>query len=228
LRLYLSSYRLGNRPERLAALAGMESPGVSSRRALVIANACDLLAEADRGPRVGREISALESLGFHAEELDLRGYFRNGGERGTPDILDALRAKMASVGLVWARGGNAFVLLRAMRQSGFAEALRDALAADSLVYGGYSGGIAVLAPTLRGIETVNDPIAVPAGYPPATPWDGLGILPYSLAPHYRSAHPASPGIDGVVRYYEAARMPYRVLRDGEARIISGDRDELVS
>jgi dipeptidase E len=209
----------------LAALVGLRSPGAPSRRALVIANACDLLAEADRGPRVGREITALENLGFQAEELDLRGYFRNGGEGGNPDVL---RAKIASVGLVWARGGNAFVLLRAMRQSGFAEALRDALAADSLAYGGYSGGISVLAPTLRGIETVNDPIAIPAGYPPATPWDGLGILPYSLAPHYRSAHPVSPGIDGVVRYYEDARLPYRVLRDGEVGIISGDRDELVS
>jgi dipeptidase E len=209
----------------LVELADMAAAGDPSRRALVIANACDLLAEPDRGPRVAREISALENLGFRAEELDLRGHFQGGREGGDGN---ALRAKIASARLVWARGGNAFVLLRAMRQSGFAGALRDALAADAFVYGGYSGGIAVLAPTLRGIETVNDSVTVPAGYDPATPWEGLGILPYSLAPHYRSAHPASPGIDEVVRYFEAARMPYRVLRDGETRIISGDRDELVS
>ncbi|MEO6095241.1 MAG: Type 1 glutamine amidotransferase-like domain-containing protein, partial [Fibrobacteria bacterium] len=167
MRLYLSSYRLGNRPEKLVELtelAEIAGADALSRRALVIANACDLLAETDRAPRVAREIAALANLGFHAEELDLRRYFHGGPDGGDGGDRNTLRAKIASACLVWARGGNAFVLLRAMRQSGFAEVLRDALAADTLVYGGYSGGIAVLAPTLRGIEPVNDPVAVPEGY----------------------------------------------------------------
>jgi dipeptidase E len=218
LRLYLSSYRLGNRPQRLAALVG---PGAKRGRALIIANACDLLSGAERKARVGRELRALERLGFRAEELDLRGYFRNGGDAGTA------RAELASAHLIWARGGNAFVLLRALRQSGFDAAIKDALAADALVYGGYSGGIAVLAPSLRGIESVNDPAAVPEGYAPGIPWEGLGVLPYSLAPHYKSAHPASPGIDGVVRYFETERMPFKTLRDGEVRIVSGSEETLV-
>ncbi|MBW8888904.1 MAG: Type 1 glutamine amidotransferase-like domain-containing protein [Fibrobacteres bacterium] len=189
---------------------------------MVIANACDLLPEADRKFRLEREISALEGLGFETEELDLRRHCQAGGDEAN------LRALLATVSLVWSRGGNSFVLLREMRQSGFAPALLDALAADSLVYGGYSGGIAVLAPTLRGIELVNDPAAVPPGIDPATPWEGLGVIPFSVAPHYKSPHPASPGIDEVVRYFEDHGMGYKTLRDGEAWIRSGNREETLS
>jgi dipeptidase E len=237
LRLYLSSYRLGNRPQRLVDLVAATVP---SPRVLVIGNACDLLAEADRKPRIERELSALADLGFRPEELDLRRHFSHAGTGGTGVTggvgdndregrdKDALRAVLASAVLVWARGGNAFVLLRAMRQSGFDRALADALAADAIVYGGYSGGIAVLAPTLRGIETVNDPKAIPPDYQPATPWEGLGLVPYSLAPHYQSSHPASPGIDGVVRHFKTHAMPFRTLRDGEAMVVNGDREEIVA
>jgi len=196
--------------------------GPGKGKALVIANACDLLPEPDRKFRVERERTELESLGFSTEELDLRRHLRGGGDEA------ALRALLSTVSLVWSRGGNAFVLLRAMRQSGFAGPLLEALAADSLVYGGYSGGIAVLAPTLRGIEIVNDPVAVPPGLDPETPWEGLGLIPFNVAPHYKSPHPASPGIDEVIRYFEGHAMPYKTLRDGEAWIRSGEREELLS
>lgn len=168
---------------------------------------------------MNREIEALESLGFRAEELDLRNYFGSGRE--------ALEARLDAAGLIWARGGNAFVLRRAMRLSGFDDRVRAALARDALVYGGYSGGIAVLAPSLRGIEIVNDPDAVPEGYDPAILWDCLGLIPYHIAPHYQSPHPASPGIDRVVRYFQDHNMPYRTLRDGEAIEVRAGREELL-
>jgi dipeptidase E len=216
-----------------AAEAAKAAPGP---KALVIANACDLLEPAERGFRVAREIAALEGLGFRAEELDLRRHFQahtgkeGAGEGGIPGSPSALKSGLDSAALVWARGGNAFLLMRAMRQSGFADLLSDALAADTVAYGGYSGGIAVLPHTLRGLETVNDPAAIPEGYgyDAAVPWDGLGLLRHSLAPHYKSAHAASPGIDGVVRYFQAHRMPYQTLRDGEVLIHSGGREERVS
>ncbi len=214
MRLYLSSFRLGNRPERLVELAGR-------KKALVIANACDLFPEAERRPRVERELEALSALGFWAQELDLRRHFREGGDR------DGLRAELYSTGLVWARGGNAFVLRRALRQSGFDGVLMDALAADQLAFGGYSGGIAVLAPSLRGIELVNDPLAVPAGYDPETIWEGLGAIDFSLAPHYKSPHPSSPGIDKVVEYLRKRGTPFQTLTDGEVLVISGDKRDLV-
>lgn len=215
MRLYLSSFLLGNRPEKLAELAG------AKRKALVIANACDGFDPAKRGLRVERELEALGALGFWAEELDLRKHFRQGGDR------DGLHAQLYGAGLIWARGGNSFVLRRAMAQSGFDEILVEALRNDDLVFGGYSGGIAVLAPSLHGIEFVNDIASIPEGYDPAVIWEGLGILPWSIVPHYKSPHWSSPGIDTVVAHLREHKLPYRTLTDGEALIISGGREELV-
>lgn len=215
MRLYLSSFRLGNRPERLAELAG------AKRKALVIVNACDGFDPSKRGQRVERELEALGALGFWAEELDLRKHFRPGGDR------EGLHAELFSAGLIWARGGNSFVLRRAMRQSGFDEILVEALRRDDLVFGGYSGGIAVLAPSLRGIELVNDTASVPEGYDPELIWPGLGILPWSIVPHYKSPHWSSPGIDTVVAFLEEQKLPYRTLTDGEVLILAGGREELV-
>jgi dipeptidase E len=98
---------------------------------------------------------------------------------------------------------------------------------DDLVFGGYSGGIAVLAPSLRGIELVNDTASVPEGYDPAVIWEGLGLLPWSIVPHYKSAHWSSPGIDTVVAALQERKLPYRTLSDGEALILSGGQEELV-
>jgi dipeptidase E len=187
----------------------------------VIANACDGFDPAKRGPRVQRELEALGALGFWAEELDLRKHFREGGDR------EGLHAELYSAGLVWARGGNAFVLRRAMAQSGFDHILSEALQRDELVFGGYSGGIAVLSPSLQGIELVNDIASAPEGYDPAVIWEGLGILPWSIVPHYKSPHWSSPGIDTVVAYLQAHKLPYRTLSDGEALIVDGAREELV-
>lgn len=215
MRLYLSSFRLGNRPQELVDLAPAD------KRALVIANACDLLSEDERRPRVERELADLRGLGFQAEELDLRRYFGPGADRA------GLEARLDAGGLVWARGGNSFVLRRAMRQSGFDALLTERLSRDALVYGGYSGGVAVLAPSLRGIESVNDPAAVPGGYASQPIWEGLGLIPYALAPHYRSRHPASEGMETVIRYFIDHHMPFLALRDGEVLVVSGGRMETV-
>ncbi|MDB5047758.1 MAG: serine peptidase [Fibrobacteres bacterium] len=199
----------------------MELAG-GGKRALVIANTCDTFAQAERAPRVRREISALQGLDFQAEELDLRDYFDGGRSR------TELSARLDACDLLWARGGNSFIYRRAMRQSGFDELLLDLLSRDALVYGGYSGGIAVLAPSLEGIEIVNDPEAVPAGYDPGVIRDGLGLIPFSIAPHYKSNHFASPGIDLVVQYFIDHGMPYKTLHDGEAIVVDGDREELIA
>lgn len=226
LRLYLSSFRLGNQPRKLVDLvAAGGGPAGRSRsgppRALVIANTCDAFPEAERPARVERELAALRGLGFAAEELDLRNYF-NPSKRG------ALTAALAKADLVWARGGNSFVYRRAMRQSGFDELLVDALSRDALVYGGYSGGMAVLAPSLHGIEIVNDPAAVPALYDPAPIRECLGLIPYYVAPHYKSDHFASADMEKVIQYFIDHHMLFKALRDGEVIVIEGGREEILA
>ncbi len=115
-----------------------------------------------------------------------------------------------------------------MKASGFDDAIRDLLASDAVVYGGYSAGIVVLTPSLRGIDLVDDPHAVPAGYDDAIIWEGLGLLPCAIAPHYRSDHPESAAIERVVQYYLDHDVPFKTLRDGEVIVVNGRQEEMLS
>jgi hypothetical protein len=67
VRLYLSSYRVGDRGDALRA----PEPGA---RAGVVLNALDAVGST-RGRSVPRETDDLEQLGYRCEELDLRGSY---------------------------------------------------------------------------------------------------------------------------------------------------------
>jgi dipeptidase E len=214
VRLYLSSFRMGDHPEHLLALAGQDS-----RRAVVIANALDDAPPDVRRAGAERELAALTGLGLEAAELDLRGYF---GPR------QLLRRDLAGIGLAWLRGGNVFMLRYALARSGADAVLAGLLAADALVYAGYSAGSCVLSPSLRGLELVDDPAAVTRAYGAPPVWDGLALLTEAFVPHYRSpGHPETAAIERVVARYRADGIPYRALRDGQALLINGPQTMIV-
>lgn len=204
MKLYLSSYQLGNEPEKLVALIG------DNKRAAVICNAIDSLSDIEREERVERELNAMKGLGLQPEEVDLRSYFSK------PEALTQL---LSQFGVVWIRGGNVFILRKAMSLSGFDVIIKSLLNND-IVYAGYSAAICVAGPTLHGIELCDDVNLIPEGYPQGTVWDGLGLIDFAIAPHYKSDHPESPMIDNVVDYFEQNKIPYKTLHDGEAIIIN--------
>lgn len=147
MRLYLSSFRMGDHPEHLLDLA-MRSSGRPSRRAVVIANAMDDAPPDVRRAGVEQELAALAGLGLEAAELDLRGYF---GPR------QLLRRDLAGTGVAWLRGGNAFVLRYALARSGADAVLAGLLAADALVYAGYSAGSCAVAEPEGQALLINGP-----------------------------------------------------------------------
>lgn len=205
MKLYLSSYRLGDHPEQLGAMLG------ENKKVMVISNAL-FSTDAERlAQGREREINDLRGIGLDPEELDLREYFGKSKD---------LEEKLYGYGLIWVRGGNVFILRRAMRQSGFDTILRELAKSDDIVYGGYSAGICVIGPTLKGIELVDDPSIVPVGYESEVIWDGIGLVDFSFAPHYRSDHPESAAIEKVVEFYQEHHMKYRALKDGEVIISS--------
>lgn len=185
-------------------------------------NAADMEDGPGRADRLQGELAALRELGLEPEELDLRGFF-------PPTPPGELARALAGTGLLWVRGGNSFVLRRAMRLSGADRLLVDLLRRDALAYGGYSAGVVMLIPSLRGIELVDDVTAVGAGYPPGDPvWEGLGLLPYAVAPHYRSDNPESPVIERLVEHYVERHVLFRALRDGQVILVDGDRETVLS
>jgi dipeptidase E len=203
MRLYLSSMDLGAQPERLVRLAGRGA------RAMIVMNALDDFPDERRHFfSVGKE--ALQSLGFTADELDLRTCF---------DAPGRLARSLESAGLIWVNGGNTFVLRRAMARSGFDSVVRALLDRDELVYGGFSAGVCAIAPSLRGIEFLDDPGAEPL-------WEGLGLIEYHVAVHYRTGD--DEPIRKTVRYYREHEMPYVALRDGEIIVVDGSTTELIT
>jgi dipeptidase E len=208
VRLYLSSFRLGDHPEHLVALAGADT-----RRRVVIANAMDDAPPEVRRAGVELELAALAGLGLDTAELDLRDYF---GQQ------QRLRDDLAGVSLAWLRGGNVFMLRYALQRSGADAVFQELLAADALVYAGYSAGPCVLSPTLRGLELVDDPGAVTRAYGSPPVWDGLAVLGEAFVPHYRSpGHPETTAMDQVVARYQAQGLAYRTLHDGQAMVVHG-------
>lgn len=202
--LYLSSYGFGNQVERLRDLVS------GPRRAAVIANALDFSTDLVRKEaNVDAAIDRLQKLEFAASEIDLKLYFRN---------PEGLRQELEEFGLIWTLGGNSFLLRSAMRQSGFDSYLL-AHQESNLVYGGYSAGIVVVTPTLKGVHLVDPPDAVSQIYGDEILWTGLSLVPYCIAPHYDSQHPESELVDHMIEYFSRRRMSFKKMRDGEVMIV---------
>ena len=215
MRLYLSSYRLGDHVDRLRQLLPPRP------RVAVVANALDVYSnEARRSHRatVYDPNAELETLGFEVADLDLRAYFAKPGP---------LAERLAAVDFVWVLGGESFVLRRAMALSGFDTEIVRRLRADQLAYGGFSAGAIVATPTLRGIHLMDDPVVVPEGYPPETVWTGLGLVDFSIVPHWRSDHPEAATAEKAVAYVEQHSVHHECLADGDVVVRSGDDIEVL-
>lgn len=208
MKLYLSSYRIGDNPKKLMELFS------ANKKAAVIANAMDFLEKSERDKSVQQEIDDLTKLGLTAEELDLRDYF---------DKSKDLNSKLNTYGIIWVRGGNAFILRRAMAQSGFDKLLRKKNKNPDFVYAGYSAGACVISPNLYGAELVDNPHRIPARYKSNVIWDGVGIINFFIVPHYRSNHPESAAVEKVVEYFTKKRMPFKMLRDGEVLVTKSNK-----
>lgn len=205
MRLYLSSYRFGNDPSALKALAPKARVGL-------IMNALD-----DQPDRKGNwrttQLINLVALGFNVEDVDLRSYFGNAEE---------LRKKLLELDMVWVNDGNAFILKRAMEKSGFDNIIKDLIEEDKIVYAGFSAGILVTGPSMEGLDLIHDPNVVPKGYPKNKPENGLGLVPFSIAPRFESGTIESRSIENAISYFKDNEIPFETLRDGQAFVVKGD------
>jgi dipeptidase E len=208
VRMYLSSYRLGDQSHQLPAMSGGSGP------VGVICNALDAAPADTRDRAIDFELDALAGLGIDAEEIDLRDYFAD--QRRCAEQLARYR-------MVWLRGGNVFVLRHALAYSGADAALTNLLRSDAIVYAGYSAGCCVLGPSLHGLDLIDDPDDTRRAYGLLPRWDGLGLLPYVIVPHYRSEHAESDAAELVARRYQAEGVPHRALRDGDVIVIDSAR-----
>ena len=125
MRLYLSSYQLGDHPEVFTGM--VRGP----RRGWVIMNAFDGAHPEVRRLETERQMVNLEGIGLAARELDLREH-----------DAGSLSVKFGRPDFLWVRGGNVFMLRAALARSGADALIADRLRADELVYAGFSAGYA--------------------------------------------------------------------------------------
>lgn len=207
MKLYLASYRLGEYPEKFTDLLGSVT---KNKKVALITNALDFTNNYfELTKSVQRDKRDIEGLGLEVEEIDLREYFGK---------TEALRKKMQEFNAVYVRGGNVFVLRRAFAESGFDLILHEFAGRDDFVYAGFSAGMCVLSPNLSGLELVDDPEIDPEHYTQQRITKGLGLIDFSVAPHFRSDHPESQKINSVVDYYLNHAVVFVALTDTDILI----------
>lgn len=205
MKLYLSSQKFGNHVEQLILLCG------ENKNIAIIANGLDDKPDNYRKNRVEIEIKNLESIGFIPEELDLRNYFNN------PEGLKNFLAKKS---MVWVRGGSAFILNRAMIQSGFSSVGVEMIKGSKLVYAGYSAALIVATTNLLGTEIVDDPTVIPSGYlKNLNPFPGLGLIDFYLIPHIDSKEDWAKNIPLCAKKLQEKNLEVITLKDGEVFVV---------
>jgi dipeptidase E len=207
MKLYLSSFKVGSDTEGFKRLVNKVDARVA-----VIDNSRDYSTDLERKAiSLQSELDAMTELGFVPQHLDLKDYF---GKPGT------LVEKLSSFDVVWVVGGNSFLLRKAMEQSGFAEVIERLIKTNKLVYAGYSAGICVLAPSLKGVELVDDPNVQAEGYDPGIIWEGYGLIDFYPIVHYDSDHPESHLVDVELEHIKSLGIKYKTLRDGDTIIVN--------
>jgi len=202
MKLYLSSYKIGQAGDKLKSMAPHGKIGY-------IANALDFAgADPERRERhIERDVDELRALGLETEVINLQDFF---GKQ------TALEEKVNNLGAVFVSGGNAFVLRQAFSLSGF-DKLLLLLKDRDFLYAGYSAGGCVLAPTLKPYEPVDKP---EAAYGSSNIiWEGLGLLDFIFIPHWESDHRESEEMRKVVEFCKKNSLAYKTVRDGEVLII---------
>lgn len=203
MKFYLSSYKLGKDTEKLKSMVSKD------KKIGFVPNSLDYVEPEARKESNDKNIKDLTDIGLKVEMLDLQEYF---GKK------EELAKKISELGGIWVRGGNVFILRKAMKLSGLDEILTG-MKREDFFYGGYSAGGCILSPDFRGwLELFDDPNAIPYEDKELI-WEGLNLIDYAFVPHYDSDHHESEDVEKVIQYCIDNKILFKALRDGEVIII---------
>lgn len=205
MKLYLSSYRIPT-PDDLSSLLGKPLDKVA---VALIPNAKDYYSDLAWKFKVNDFVAYMERLGLDVEIVDLRHY--SDGQ--------TLRDKLSGFDLIWAMGGNTFVLRYEMKRSGFDEIIGELLNRGK-VYGGDSAGALVAGLSLAGIEAADQP-----EFAREVIKDGIGLVKAHILPHVDN--PAFAEVGTVFRELHKADEVIE-LKDSQAVIFDGTARHIVT
>lgn len=145
----------------------------------------------------------MRELGWDFEEIDIEGK--------TPDELRALLKDKDAINML---GGNSFLLLKCIRESGFTEVLKEFLARGG-VYCGSSAGSYVACPSIE---------MAAWKYPDKFDWHGLtDFTAMNLVPFLIVAHCTPEVIAKIQDKIDTAKYPVKLLTDQQAlKVVEGN------
>ena len=206
MRLYLSSYRVPV-PEELFRLIG-KAP--SEVRMAMVGNAKDKYIPRVWQLKNDRSKQVFTELGVaHCDIIDLREF--------ADDSAAELTALLSAYDLVWANGGNTFMLMYEIRRTGFDEAVRQLLDRDHIVYGGASAGQLVAGPSIHGIELADDP-----EFAEAVVLGGMNLVDAHIFPHAND-----PIFTEALADFRAKHGDIITLKNSQAYVVDGDERRVI-
>lgn len=206
MKLYLSSYRIPT-PNELSKLLGKPLAGTT---VALIPNAKDYYSQRARDHKISKVVDYMNDLGLELDIVDLRNF------NESSELKNALKDH----DLLWAMGGNTYILRYEMRRSGFDDVIRELLDLD-IVYGGDSAGALVAGLSIAGIESADEP-----EFAEEVIKDGLKLVPYTILPHVDNAEFAD--VLPIVRSRHPDGKDLIELTDSQAIVFDGKTHRIVS
>lgn len=155
-----------------------------------------------RSPFLEKVKNTIRENGYFFEELDIEEKSK-----------DELRQFFQDKNVIHIEGGNTFYLLKAIRESGFDEILKE-LINEGKVYIGTSAGSYIMCPTIEvaswnpdGKDRFN-----------VTDFTALNYVPFVLKVHYKGE------LESLVKEkMKTLKYPLRILRDGQGILVDNDK-----
>lgn len=204
MKLYLSSYRIPT-PKALVTLLGKE---LNQTTVALIPNAKDYYTQKPWNVTVGSLVDYMQQLGLTVDIVDLRQHHNP----------SALKEKLTSYDLIWAMGGNTYMLRYEMRRSGFDRIISELLD-NGKVYGGDSAGALVAGASIAGVELADNP-----DFAEEIVLEGLRLIPSVVLPHVDN-----PEFAEVLPVFKKLHQDKVIieLKDSQAIIIDGSQQSIV-
>ncbi|MBI4153848.1 Type 1 glutamine amidotransferase-like domain-containing protein [Candidatus Woesearchaeota archaeon] len=151
---------------------------------------------------IEKQRAFLQENGYTLKDVDLNRYKD-----------EKLYRELKKYGTLYVAGGNCFVLLERMRDSGFTRIIGK-LIKEGIVYIGQSAGACVAGPSIEPLKKMDNPeMAKLESY------GGLGFIDFVFLPHYKNAK-YSKAIAGIEKEY-GQKFILKKFTDSEGCIIEG-------
>lgn len=147
-------------------------------------------------------IPSIKEQGYFLEDIDIVG-------KSKEQLRDFFKDK----NIIHVEGGNTFYLLKAIRETGFAEILKELLN-EGKIYIGTSAGAYIMCPTID-VADWNDETVDRFG---VTDFTALNYVPFVLKVHYTDENGSE-----VNTKMKILKYPLRILRDGQGILVEDNK-----